>query len=69
MSMYRDKFTVLIQGPANMSSLNNLESYLNYGDVVVSTWNGYKDNVLEIVGQFENCKLISEETPSRENMP
>ena len=68
MSMYRDKFSVLIQVPASMSSLNNLENYLNYGDVVVSTWNGYEDDILEIIGQFENCKLISEETPSRENI-
>ena len=39
MSIYQDKFTVLIQGPVNQSSYQNIDNYLKYGKVVISYWN------------------------------
>jgi len=39
MLTYQDKFTVLIQGPVNETSYQNIDNYLKYGKVVISYWN------------------------------
>ena len=38
MSMFQDNFTVLIQGPYNDISLNNIENYKKYGKISISCW-------------------------------
>jgi len=40
MSMFQDNFTVLIQGPYNSISLNNVENYKKYGKISISCWDG-----------------------------
>ena len=41
--MYQDNFTVLIQGPYNEISLNNIENYKKRGKISISCW----DNLTE----------------------
>jgi hypothetical protein len=47
----RDDFTIIIQGPLNDISISNIENYLKFGHVVISSWkenlNSYFDDKLK----------------------
>ena len=65
--MKKDELTIVIQGPLNNTSLSNIEEYLKFGKVVVSTWD--YDNlplVLNIPkGEESNVKFISRRATPR----
>ena len=58
--MKTDDITVLIQGPINQTSLDNIENYLKFGRVLVKYWeNDEKENLLfshELTNQFDKEK-------------
>ncbi len=57
--------TILIQGPLNKISLNNIPQYLKFGKVVVSHWE--QDNIQLLDGvdlENPNIKVVSQHMPS-----
>jgi hypothetical protein len=65
--MKKEDLTILIQGPFNETSISNIDEYLKFGKVVISTWDD--DNpppVLKIPkGEESNVKLISRRLPPK----
>lgn len=65
--MSENEFTIIIQGPLNQISLDNIERYKKFGDVIVSCWAGEMEpaNVDAMIikspkpkGQFANPQNI-----------
>ena len=73
MSIYRDDFTILVQGPLGSTSCNNIENYLRYAKVVFSYWDepqasydnaGTFSQNLEIISKFgEKIQSFSNPLP------
>ena len=57
-------FSIIIQGPINNRSINTIESYLKYGEVIVSCWNTdqislldkYKDRIKIVVNNYSDIE-------------
>jgi hypothetical protein len=69
--VFRPEFTILIQGPANTTSLDKVEKYLQVADVVVSTWDiqdeedeELKDCLLRLP---KECKTLINDLPEIKN--
>tara|TARA_R100001509_G_scaffold143611_1_gene99491 strand:+ start:906 stop:1721 length:816 start_codon:yes stop_codon:yes gene_type:complete len=75
MTITRENVTILIQGPLNKVSLDNIENYNKFGKVVVSTWNKQtnEENELKVKilnGDFgEVSELVMTTAPDIEDYP
>lgn len=57
--------TILIQGPAHLNSINNIDRYNKYGNVVYSTWSPQNDsekNYIKILKENKFVNLIINNT-------
>jgi len=54
-------FTVLVQGPLNSISLDQLECYCKYGDIVISTWGGD----LSLLSCVSNVNITVRDLPTK----
>tara|TARA_R100000152_G_C6782181_1_gene218835 strand:- start:4428 stop:5480 length:1053 start_codon:yes stop_codon:yes gene_type:complete len=66
-----DQFTILIQGPLNNVSLENIENYKKFGNVIISHWD-LKHSIIEkkfpILKKYKSdpkVKIISKPLPER----
>jgi hypothetical protein len=63
--MFNPDITILIQGPLNDVSLNKIETYKKYGNVLISTWDSAPtDHVLEtkVVNKLPKDKRYRQKT-------
>lgn len=59
--------TILIQGPLNEVSIENIPNYLKYGNVVISHWTQDDIKLLDVVDETDpNIKIVSQYMPSKE---
>tara|TARA_R100001443_G_scaffold12706_1_gene22403 strand:- start:2881 stop:3621 length:741 start_codon:yes stop_codon:yes gene_type:complete len=57
----KDKVTILIQGPLNSRSINNIQEYLKFGKVVVSHWDDDDTTLLDnYVTEDADVKVVSQ---------
>lgn len=64
MSMYRDNLTILIQGPLDVTSINNIENYKKYGKVVVSTWSDMNEGLFTDLEKHDDIKVVKQKLPN-----
>ena len=61
--MYHDNLTILIQGPLDLTSINAIKNYKQFGKVVVSSWKDMNVENLEHLLAHKNIKTVLKEMP------
>ena len=70
MESYSNTVSIIIQGPLNNRSINTIDNYLKYGEVIVSCWNNndisqldkYKDKIKIVVNNYNDIKDLQVKT-------
>ena len=70
MERYTNTISIIIQGPLNKRSIDTIDNYLNYGEVIISCWNNndisklnkYKDKVKIVINNYDDVKDLQIKT-------
>lgn len=73
MERYMNKLSIIIQGPLHNRSINTIDNYLEYGEVIVSCWDTddlsrldrYKDDIKIVINKYSDISIKKRQSGSQ----